>query len=132
MRMLISPRSKSLTNPSNRSQIPPRAKTLVFGDRFPSAILPTLTLLLITPPSRQFDTSGPSAATVAFLIDKVKAEGIPVVFHIEFSNEKMADTIAEATGAQKSCCCIPATTLPKAEFASGVTYLALMRQNAKT
>jgi hypothetical protein len=33
--------------------------------------------------------------------NKIKAEKIPVVFHIELSNEKMADAIAEETGATK-------------------------------
>ena len=33
-------------------------------------------------------------------MDKIKAEQIPVVFHLELSNEKMADTISESTGAK--------------------------------
>ncbi len=106
-------------------------KTLVFGDRFPFRYFADAYALTYYAAFPGCSTQAePSAATVAFLIDKVKAEGIPVVFHIEFSNEKMADTIAEATGAKKlllhSC-----HNVTKAEFASGVTYLALMRQNAE-
>ena len=41
----------------------------------------------------------PSAATIAFLTDKVKAEHISTVWYIEFSNHLVADAIAEATGA---------------------------------
>lgn len=70
----------------------------------------------------------PSAATVAFLIDKVKEDEIPVVFHIELSNEKMADTICEATGAKKllfNAC----HTISKTDFESGITYLDIMREN---
>lgn len=42
---------------------------------------------------------------MAFLIDKVRAEGIPVVFTIELSNGKLADTICEATGSEKTGIC---------------------------
>ncbi len=70
----------------------------------------------------------PSAATVAFLIDRVNAEQIPVVFYIELSNERMADTICEATGAKKllfhSC-----HNVSKSDFDGGATYVSLMRQN---
>ena len=74
------------------------------------------------------DETEPSAATVAFIIDKVREEGIPVVFHIELSNEDMADTICEETGAEKmlfSAC----HNVTRQQFEAGVTYLELMWQN---
>jgi zinc transport system substrate-binding protein len=62
------------------------------------------------------------------LINKVKEEKIPVVFHIELSNEKMADMICEATGAQKrllhAC-----HNISKDDFEKGETYLSLMTRN---
>ena len=65
---------------------------------------------------------------LAFLIDKVRGEGIPAVFTIEFSNEKMADVICEDTGCRKllfhSCHNVSARELER-----GVTYLELMRGN---
>jgi zinc transport system substrate-binding protein len=74
------------------------------------------------------DDTEPSARTVAFLIDKVRQEGIPAVFYIEFSNEKMADVICEDTGCRKllfhSC-----HTVSKAELEGGVSYLQLMWGN---
>ncbi len=74
------------------------------------------------------DTSDPSAKTVKTLIDKVNGEKIPTVFYIEFSNQRMADTVAEATGAQKaelhSC-----HNLTAKEFEDGETYLSLMTAN---
>ncbi len=74
------------------------------------------------------DTSDPSAATVKFLTDKVKEEGIPIVFYIEFSNQRMADTIVESTGAQKallhSC-----HNLTAQECKTGENYLSLMTAN---
>ena len=40
--------------------------------------------------------SEPSAATIAFLIDKAAEEHLPVVFQIEFSNGYIARAISEA------------------------------------
>ena len=58
------------------------------------------------------------------------AEGIPVVFTIELSNGKLADTICEATGAKKlefaTCHNVTAQT-----FADGATYLHLMERNVQ-
>lgn len=74
------------------------------------------------------DTSDPSAKTVKFLIDKVNKEKIPTVFYIEFSNQRMADTVVESTGAQKaelhSC-----HNLTAKEFEDAETYLSLMTAN---
>lgn len=103
--------------------------TVVFGDRFPRLYFAKaygLNYYAAWPGCA--DEAEPSAATVTFLIDKVKAEGIPVVFHIELSNEDMADTICNETGAKKmlfSAC----HNVTRAQFDAGVTYLELMWQN---
>lgn len=103
--------------------------TIVFGDRFPLLYFAKaygLDYYAAWPGCA--DEAEPSAATVAFLIDKVNEENIPVVFHIELSNEDMADTICEATGADKllfSAC----HNVTRAQFEEGVTYLDLMWQN---
>ena len=103
--------------------------TVVFGDRFPLLYFAKaygLNDYAAWPGCA--DEAEPSAATVTFLIDKVKAEGIPVVFHIELSNEDMADTICNETGAKKmlfSAC----HNVTRAQFDAGVTYLELMWQN---
>lgn len=103
--------------------------TIVFGDRFPLLYFAKaygLEYYAAWPGCA--DEAEPSSATVAFLIDKVNEEHIPVVFHIELSNEDMADTICEATGAEKllfSAC----HNVTRAQFEEGVTYLDLMRQN---
>ena len=105
-------------------------KTVVFADRFPLRYFADaygLTYFAAYPGCA--DAAEPSAATVAFLIDKVRTERIPVVFCIELSNQKLADTVCEATGAKKlqfsSCHNVTA-----AEFEDGATYLSIMRQNA--
>lgn len=106
-------------------------KVLIFGDRFPFRYFVDEYGLdyYAAFPGCSTETEA-NAKTVAFLVDKIKAEQIPVVFHLELSNEKMADTISESTGAKKlllhSC-----HNLSKEELERGVTYLELMEQNAE-
>jgi zinc transport system substrate-binding protein len=106
-------------------------KTLVFGDRFPFRYFADAYGLkyFAAFPGCSTETEA-SAATVAFLIDKVRAEKIPAVFHIELSNEKIADAICEETGAKKlllhAC-----HNITRADFENGATYLSLMEQNVK-
>ena len=69
-----------------------------------------------------------SLSTVSYLIDRVREEGLPGVFTIEFSDGRIAQTIADATGCGvwllHSC-----HNVSKEDFDAGVTYLDLMRQN---
>jgi zinc transport system substrate-binding protein len=74
------------------------------------------------------DESEVSAATVAFLIDKVKDEVIPVVFTTELSSGRIADSICTATGAKKMTLHSVAN-VSRDEAQRGATYLSLMRQN---
>ena len=104
-------------------------RTIVFGDRFP--------LLYF---ARAYDLdyyaafpgcgtqTEPSAATVAFLTEKVREEGLSTVWYIEFSNHLVADGIAEAAGvgtARFHTC----HNVSRAELEAGETYLSLMRAN---
>ncbi|MDR0884851.1 MAG: metal ABC transporter substrate-binding protein [Clostridiales Family XIII bacterium] len=104
-------------------------KTIVFGDRFPFRYFADaygLTYFAAFPGCST--ETEPSAATIKFLIDKVNAEKIPVIFHIELSNEKMARTISESTGAkvlQLHAC----HNISKVDFEQGVSYLDIMTQN---
>ena len=63
-----------------------------------------------------------------FLIDKIREENLPVVYYIEFSARKIADTISSETGAVPllfhSC-----HTISKSDFENGITYTDLMKQN---
>ncbi|MCI8284950.1 MAG: zinc ABC transporter substrate-binding protein [Firmicutes bacterium] len=104
-------------------------KTLIFADRFPVRYFTEefgLDYYAAFPGCSA--EAEPSAATVAFLIDKVRSEDIPAVFYIELSDERMADVICEASGAEKlrfhSCHNVTAS-----DFQSGETYLSLMTQN---
>ena len=104
-------------------------RTLIFGDRFPFRYFVDEYALdyFAAFPGCSTDTEA-SMRTVVFLIEKIRAEKIPVVFYIEFSNGKIADTICEETGAKKllfhSC-----HNLTAADFDSGVTYIDLMTRN---
>ena len=74
--------------------------------------------------------SDPSAATIAFLEKKVRELDVKAVFYTEFSSQKVADTLCEATGVKKlmlhSC-----HNVSKKDFESGATYLSLMKNNLK-
>jgi zinc transport system substrate-binding protein len=108
-----------------------KRKTIVFADRFPFRYFADAYGLsyFAAFPGCSTETE-PSAATVAFLINKVRAEKIPVVFHLELSNERMANTITGETGAKKllfhAC-----HNISKKDFDAGLGYLDLMRGNVE-
>ena len=104
-------------------------KVLIFGDRFPFRYLFRDYGLEYYAAFPGCSTSTDvSASNVAFLINKVKELDIPAVYYVEFSAGRVADTIAEETGAETllfhSC-----HTVSKDDFESGVTYEMLMRKN---
>jgi zinc transport system substrate-binding protein len=107
-------------------------KTLVFGDRFPFRYFADAYGLkyFAAFPGCSTETEC-SAATIAFLINKVRDEKIPVVFHIELSNEKIADTICESTGAKKRLL-HAAHNVSRREFQGGISYLEIMTKNSET
>lgn len=108
-----------------------KRKTIVFGDRFPFRYFTDAYGLeyFAAFPGCSTETEA-NAATVRFLIDKVSSEKIPVVFHIELSNEDMANTISEGTGANvlllHAC-----HNISKADFESGKSYIDLMKGNVE-
>ena len=107
-------------------------KTLVFGDRFPLRYFAEeygLTCYAAFPGcSTQTE---PSAATIAFLTDKVRQERLSTVYYIEFSNHLVADSVAEAAGA-KTARFDTCHNVSQAELDAGATYVSLMRQNLET
>lgn len=72
----------------------------------------------------------PSAKTIAYLIDKVKEQRIPVVYYLELSSTRVAGIIEEETGAQPlllhSC-----HNVTRRELESGITYVELMEGNVE-
>ena len=104
-------------------------RTIVFGDRFPLRYF-----------AEEYDLdyyaafpgcgtqTEPSAATIAFLTDKVRTEGISTVWYIEFSNHLVADSIAEATGT-RTALFHTCHNISREDLAAGATYLSLMEGN---
>ena len=106
-----------------------KRNTIIFGDRFPFRYLADAYGLeyFAAYPGCSTETE-PSAATVRFLINKVKSEKVPVIFHIELSNEKVANTVSEETGAKKLLL-HSAHNVTKRDFDAGVNYIDLQKAN---
>ena len=107
-------------------------KEIIVGDRFPFLYFVKeygLTYEAAFPGCAK-DTE-PDPKTMAFLIDKVKSDQIPVIFHIEMSNQQVSRAIAEATGAKERQLNSLHNVTQK-DFDAGVTYVDLMKQNVKT
>lgn len=108
-----------------------KRKTVVFGDRFPLRyFVEEYGLKYYAAFPGCAAQTEPSAATVAFLINKVKQEKIPVIFKIELSNGNVANAVANATKSKvmtfNSC-----HNVTVEQFKSGVTYIDLMKENLK-
>ena len=106
-------------------------KEIIVGDRFPFLYFVKeygLTYYAAFPGCAKDTEADPK--TIAFLINKVKADQIPVIFHIELSNQQMSRSIAEATGAKERQLNSIHNVTQK-DFDAGVTYVDLMRQNVK-
>ena len=108
-----------------------KRKEIVVGDRFPFLYFVKeygIEYYAAFPGcSKDTDTN---PATIAFLTEKVKEDNIPVVFHIELSNEQMSKAIAEATGA-KSELLNAVHNISDEDFKKGVTYIDLMEHNVE-
>lgn len=72
----------------------------------------------------------PSAATMAYLIDRVREEQIPCVYYLENSSGLVAEAISEAGGAEP-CLIYSCQTVSPEDFRAGETYLSLMWRNAE-
>lgn len=105
--------------------------TLIFGDRFPLLyFVRTYGLDYYAAfPGCSMETE-PSAATIAFLTDKVREEKIPVIFYLEMSNGKIADAIAETTGAQ-TMVFYSGHSITAKDLEAGENYLSLMYRNVE-
>lgn len=106
-------------------------REVVFGDRFPFKYFAKAYGLTWYSAFASCSGEGePSAADIAFLIEKIKTDRIPVVYHIEQGSVRTAQTIAQEAGVQTllmhSC-----HNLTVEEFTQGETYLTLMQKNVQ-
>ena len=105
---------------------------LIFGDRFPFRYFADeYGLDYYAAFSGCASDTEPSAATMAFLINKVKEEQVPTVLKMELSNDNISKAIAEAAGTDVkvfySC-----HNLTAEEFENGETYLSMIKKNVET
>ncbi len=103
--------------------------TLIFADRFPMRYLTeSLSLDYYAAFPGCSSKTEPSVSTVFYLTQKVKKENIPVVLYMDYSDGRIAKTIAKEcgvkTGRLYSC-----HSLCKSDFANGETYVSLMKKN---
>lgn len=74
------------------------------------------------------DNTEPSAAVMTNIIDKIKADNIPVIFYEELTEPKIARAVTKETGAKMlllhSC-----HNISVSELKAGESYVSLMRQN---
>lgn len=106
-----------------------KRKTLVFGDRFPLRYFVEdygLDYYAAFPGCS--DQTEASNQTIAFLVDKVKSERIPVVLKIEMSSDAIARTITRETGV-KYLTFNSVHTISAEDFSSGKTYADIMEDN---
>ena len=107
-------------------------RTIVFGDRFPLRYFAEEYDLnyYAAFPGCSTQTE-PSAATIAFLTEKVRNENISTVWYIEFSNHLVADSIAEAASVGTAMFHTCHNISPD-DLEAGTTYVSLMRMNLET
>ena len=104
-------------------------KTIIMADKFPFRYLAEeYGLDFYAAFSSCSDESEPSAAAMTSLISKIKELKIPVVYYLEFSSTKVADTLCSETGASSlmlhSC-----HNVSKEDLEKGISYVDLMKQN---
>lgn len=104
-------------------------KELIFGDRFPFRYFVDeygLDYYAAFPGcSEQTEAN---SQTIAFLIDKAKAEGVKVILKIELTSDKLAQTVADEAGA-KVMTLNAAHNISQEDFERGVTYAEIMEGN---
>lgn len=109
-----------------------KRKEIIFGDRFPLRYFVEeygLSYYAAFPGCASNNEA--SAATIAFLVDKVREDEIPVVFKIELTNENMAKTIAEENNA-KILTFYSMHNISKDDYDNGESYYSLMNKNLES
>lgn len=102
---------------------------LIFGDRFPFLYMAKdYDIEYYAAFSGCSSETEPSAAKMTELIEAAKEHNSSVIYYIEFSTEKVANTVAEAVGAETrlfhSC-----HSVSDEDLKNGETYISLMRKN---
>lgn len=103
--------------------------TLVFGGRFAyQYFLERYGLHYVSVYDTCSSASEPSVARVVQVIDYIKNNSIPCIYYEEFADPKIARSISNQTDATLELFST-AHNVTKNQFASGVTFIDIMRQN---
>ena len=104
---------------------------LIFADKMPMQYFIDYYKLEVSAAFAGCSTeTDPSAKTIAYLLDKVKEEKIPVVLYIELNPGKVANTVATEVG--NGCQSMQIQTLHNVsldDFNNGETWVSLMTRN---
>lgn len=104
---------------------------LVFGDKMPMQYFIKNYGLEVSAAFGGCSTeTEPSSKTIAYLVDTVKKDNIPVVLYIEMNDGKVARTIANEVG--NNCKAMQIQTLHNVsldDFKNGETWVSLMKKN---
>ena len=102
---------------------------IIIGDRFPFTYLVEDYNLV---PNAAFtgcsSSTNASPQTISYLIKKMNKNNIPVIFYLELSNQKIADSIIEGTNTKK----LELHSLQnfaKKDFDKGISYYEIMKKN---
>lgn len=109
-----------------------KRKEFIFGDRFALRYFAAeygITYYAAFPGCSS--ETEPSAQTVAFLINKVKEDGVPLILYPELSTHKVADAISAETGVPTHIF-YTCHNLTADEFSQGKTYVDFMTDNLET
>ena len=103
-------------------------KEIIFGDRFPiKYFTDEYNIDYYAAFKGCSHETEASAKTIAFLINKVKEDDIPVIFKVELSNGKIANTIGKETNT-KVLEYNSAHNITMDDFNSGITYIDIMKK----
>lgn len=108
---------------------------LVFGDRMPMQYFLKEFGLTASAAFNGCSTDAePSSSTIAYLVEKVKEENIPVILYIELGDGKVANVIAENVKSKynidvKVMQIQTFHNISKKDFENGESYVSLMNRN---
>lgn len=106
-----------------------KRKTLLFADRFPFRyLIEDYGLTYYAAFAGCSSESEASFQTMAFLIDKTKELGLPVVLTIDGSDGSIAKTVCEETGA-KAAMLDSCQSVSAEDIENGTSYINIMKSN---
>ena len=107
---------------------PCKKRTIVYGGHYTFGYLAREYSLTYLAAAGISSDAEPTVADLSRLVEIVKKEQIPYIFYQELSSPKVAETIAQETGAQLILL-NGAHTVSKQDFEQGVSYIDIMKSN---